>query len=201
MWASTCGCARARVNLEATRAAGVKSWWNSEAMKSLPSVRGKLKESKEEVQEGKVRQKSLIASSYRRHTKGSPHSMWKKTCVCLCDFTVGSLTSFLCVSMFVSLCNYAHSSAHSSDSCRFCQVDIQKLAVNNSRFVWPARSSTRWWGGHLNLTREGRGGEGGALGVWAPVCTIWQGVRRGCIIRGGDHLQKTVEAFNLDALV
>lgn len=59
-----------------------------------------------------------------------------------------------CVFMSVSLCNYSHSSAHSSDSCRFCQVDIQELAINNSaRFVWPARSSARRWGGHLNLTR------------------------------------------------
>lgn len=144
--------------------------------------------------------------------KASPQSIChkkKRVCVCVCDCTVGSLTSLLCVFMFVSLCNYAHSSAHSSDSCRFCQVDIQELAINNSaRFVWPARSSARWWEGHLNLTRGvGLGGWGCVGGgrrsrrVWAPVCTIWQGVRRGCIIGGGDHLQKTVKVFNLDALV
>lgn len=102
-----------------------------------------------EERERKV-ERELMAPSYsklRDDMKASPRSIYHKkntvrVCVCVSDCTVASLASFLCVFMSVSLCNYSHSSPHNSYSCRFCQVDIQALVINNSvRFVWPARRS------------------------------------------------------------
>lgn len=115
--------------------------------------------------------------------KASPQSSYhkiKKSCVCVCVFV--SLIALLhllqvrpppllslrvCVFMSVSLCNYSHFSPQNSHSCRFCQVDIGALVINNSvRFVWPPLGALACFeGGHLNLVkRRGRRGRRAAGG-------------------------------------
>lgn len=120
----------------------------------------------------------MRASAYKSDIKASVYVI-KNTFVCLCVIVPLDRSQAFCVFMSVSLCNYSHSSAHSSDSCRFCQVDIQELAINNSaRFVWSlelgaplGRASESHTGGGGKKCRQHKGGKG-ALGVWALVCTI-----------------------------
>lgn len=112
---------------------------------------------------------------------------------------------FWCVCVFtsVSLCNYSHCSPHGGCySCRFvffCQVDIQALAINKSSLSDLCLfGSACFQGGHgEKKKKETRTGTWEMVLESGLVSTIWQGVRRGCIIRERRSPQKHHNSLTL----
>ncbi|TKS86083.1 hypothetical protein D9C73_019259 [Collichthys lucidus] len=80
----------------------------------------------------------------------------------------------------------------------FCQVDIQALAINKSSLSDLCLfGSACFQGGHGEKKKETRTGTWEMVLESGLVSTVWQGVRRGCIIRERRSPQKHQNSLTL----